>query len=445
MAGELVKTKYTDSEISKVSDFLHTAASPIEILQSLFDGAFDDVAASFVVSGLSVSQLATPSMNVQVGAGLAYDRANDKLLHLASPVSVAVSPAHATLDRVDLLEIRFLETDFDQETRAFKDPASGAVSYELVDTKTKIGVEARCLAGAPGASAAPLVEAGWMKLAEISVESGVTAIFNADIRGLTAQVDAENNIAWTVEKSATFSLKSLPTIKAAMLAHIAAEITGVATVHGIRQGSGNGFDADKLDGMHTASAATVSTVVARDADGRAKVAAPASSDDVPTKGYVDTRMPTGSMTMFAGASAPTGWLLCDGSPVSRTTYASMFAIIATTFGEGDGSATFNLPDMREAAPAGAGTRAAGVANHDAFALGEFKDDTLQGHSHVPYPMSARQDYYVDSNLTGGYQDGRLLGNAIARNDMYTDNSHGTPRVSSVTRGKRLGVNFIIKT
>lgn len=316
-------------------------------------------------------------------------------------MSVAVSPAHATLDRVDLLEIRFLETDFDQETRALKDPASGAVSYELVDTKTKIGVEARCLAGAPGASAAPLVEAGWMKLAEISVESGVTAIFNADIRGLTAQVDAANNTAWTVEKSATFSLKSLPTIKAAMLAHIAAEITGVATVHGIRQGSGNGFDADKLDGMHAASAATVSTVVARDADGRAKVAAPAanddiarklevdthaglegsnahgataeatpskimtrdangrvkvaapaSSDDVPTKGYVDMRMPTGSMTMFAGASAPTGWLLCDGSPVSRTTYASLFAIIATTFGEGDGSTTFNLPDMREAAPAG---------------------------------------------------------------------------------------------
>jgi len=54
--------------------------------------------------------------------------------------------------------------------------------------------------------------------------------------------------------------------------------------------------------------------------------------------------PVGTVVDFAGSSAPTGWLLCDGSAVSRTTYANLFSVIGTTYGAGDGSTTFNLPD-----------------------------------------------------------------------------------------------------
>jgi microcystin-dependent protein len=56
--------------------------------------------------------------------------------------------------------------------------------------------------------------------------------------------------------------------------------------------------------------------------------------------------PAGIVDMYAGASAPVGWLLCHGQAVSRTTYAALFAAISTTFGAGDGSTTFNLPDVR---------------------------------------------------------------------------------------------------
>ena len=55
--------------------------------------------------------------------------------------------------------------------------------------------------------------------------------------------------------------------------------------------------------------------------------------------------PTGAITMFGGSTAPEGWLLCDGSAVSRTTYSALFSIIGTTYGTGDGSSTFNLPDL----------------------------------------------------------------------------------------------------
>ena len=56
--------------------------------------------------------------------------------------------------------------------------------------------------------------------------------------------------------------------------------------------------------------------------------------------------PVGSLIMFISTTAPQGWLTCDGSAVSRTTYAELYALIGDSYGNGDGSTTFNLPDMR---------------------------------------------------------------------------------------------------
>jgi microcystin-dependent protein len=68
-------------------------------------------------------------------------------------------------------------------------------------------------------------------------------------------------------------------------------------------------------------------------------------------------IPSGSLFMFAGAEPPEGYLLCDGSPISRVNYSSLFDAIGTTYGSGDGSTTFNLPDFRGRGPLGAGTGA----------------------------------------------------------------------------------------
>jgi microcystin-dependent protein len=65
-----------------------------------------------------------------------------------------------------------------------------------------------------------------------------------------------------------------------------------------------------------------------------------------------TGVPTGSIFMWGTASAPTGYLFCNGTAVSRTTYSALFALIATTFGVGDGSTTFNLPNFSGSMPIG---------------------------------------------------------------------------------------------
>ena len=65
---------------------------------------------------------------------------------------------------------------------------------------------------------------------------------------------------------------------------------------------------------------------------------------------------TGMISMYAAAAAPTGFLLCDGAAVSRTTFASLFAVTSTTYGVGDGSTTFNVPDLRSSFPVGQGQK-----------------------------------------------------------------------------------------
>lgn len=79
-----------------------------------------------------------------------------------------------------------------------------------------------------------------------------------------------------------------------------------------------------------------------------------SSDAVP--GGFDL-IPPGVMMPYAGSTAPDGWLLCDGSAISRTTYANLFAVLSTTFGSGNGTSTFNIPNTAGRTIVGAGTGA----------------------------------------------------------------------------------------
>ena len=105
-------------------------------------------------------------------------------------------------------------------------------------------------------------------------------------------------------------------------------------------------------------------------------AAPTQPRHAVSKGYLEsflayaTGMPLGSVLPMAGSAVPGGFLLCDGQAVSRTTYADLFAAIGTIYGSGDGSTTFNVPDLRDwfvrgkgdARPVGS-TQAAAFASH----------------------------------------------------------------------------------
>lgn len=149
--------------------------------------------------------------------------------------------------------------------------------------------------------------------------------------------------------------------------------------------------------------------------------------------------PVGSMQMFAGSSAPSGYLICDGSAISRSTYSRLFSVISTTWGTGDGSTTFNLPDMRGAAPTGVGT-STGYTSNETVALGTKYNDQFQGHFAAAGGWNGTA--FADSLYLGSVTP---TGSGNAINLALTDDgTNGTPRTGLVTKGKTVGVNFIIK-
>jgi microcystin-dependent protein len=117
--------------------------------------------------------------------------------------------------------------------------------------------------------------------------------------------------------------------------------------------------------------------------------------------------PAGTMLMFASNSVPTGYLLCDGSPVSRSTYSSLFSVISTCYGTGDGTTTFNLPDMVQRFPFGGNINSTASVNTGGSPTISLTSDQLPMHGH-----------------------GTLLAGSVA----YVDGSGGTP-ISSTATGK----------
>jgi microcystin-dependent protein len=146
-------------------------------------------------------------------------------------------------------------------------------------------------------------------------------------------------------------------------------------------------------GLKSAIAGTpTSTPVYPDPGNRAVLAAvrvPAAVAAINAAKIVDKRVapvivpslfPVGFIGQFAGTVAPSGWWLCDGSAISRTTYAVLFSLVGTTFGAGDGSTTFNVPDINGRTVVGPGT------NSDVNGVG--KSDGLPSANRSPIHNSS---------------------------------------------------------
>lgn len=144
--------------------------------------------------------------------------------------------------------------------------------------------------------------------------------------------------------------------------------------------------------------------------------------------YAYKLTPAGTLMYFAGGTAPNGWLVCDGSAVSRTTYADLFAAIGTTYGAGDGSTTFKLPDLRGVFLRGLDS---GRGLDPGRALGTYQVDEFAEHSHT---------YLLHQN---GSEQGAGIGSyfGLVRDRMTLDsgNAGGTE-----TRPKNIAVLPCIK-
>lgn len=122
----------------------------------------------------------------------------------------------------------------------------------------------------------------------------------------------------------------------------------------------------------------------------------ADASDVYTKAETDLLCPTGSISIYAGTTAPTGYLLCDGSAVSRSIYSELFGVIGTTYGSGDEETTFNLPNLKGKVPVGYDS-----SDTDFDTLGETggeKEHTLTVNE---LPTHSHEQFAVANPSSGG--------------------------------------------
>lgn len=158
--------------------------------------------------------------------------------------------------------------------------------------------------------------------------------------------------------------------------------------------------------------------------------------------------PTGVVLPFAGSAAPTGWLLCDGAAVSRTTYADLFATISTTYGAGDGSTTFALPDLKGRVPAGKEVTAtrltaagSGINGATLGATGGAETHTLTVAQMPAHTHDAPGR--TDRNTSAGGSDQVVMKNGASTITAAT-NSNGSGSAHNNTQ-PTIVLNYIIKT
>lgn len=168
--------------------------------------------------------------------------------------------------------------------------------------------------------------------------------------------------------------------------------------------------------------------------------------------------PSGGLMMWPTSSAPSGWLLCNGQNVSRSTYSALFAVVGTTFGSGDGSTTFTLPDYRNRMPIGAGT------TYSANSTGGSADAIVVSHTHTASVTDPGHNHLNNStynavlryssgsgseagtDTTAGQPDLRTYSTVIdATTGISVSNSTTGSSGTNANLPPYLGIYFIIKT
>jgi microcystin-dependent protein len=152
--------------------------------------------------------------------------------------------------------------------------------------------------------------------------------------------------------------------------------------------------------------------------------------------------PSGSITMFGAAVAPSGWLICDGSAVSRSTYSTLFSTVGTSFGIGDGYSTFNLPNLQDTFPIGSsGTKALGstggtaTTTHETFSTPTGNAGDLYAPDDTQISAGAGLSRSALESSFGG-ADNFMFG-STGEHTFYTDTQSNIPTYQAFA--------FIIKT
>ena len=231
----------------------------------------------------------------------------------------------------------------------------------------------------------------------VSLQDGKAAQFYFDGAGGTAQAvrGLDNLEIATLECTGNAAVDGTLTVTGA---------TTLTTVLGIASGGTGLTSFTAGDLMY----ATASTTIAKLGIGTAGQVLKTNTGASAPEWSTETDLcPVGSIIMYGAAAAPTNWLLCDGSAVNRTTYADLFSAIGTTYGAGNGSSTFNVPNLQGVFPAGYD----GGSSYALAATGGATTDTptLSGTNAGTTLTSSQIPAHTHGGVTTGWPSGSWTG------------------------------------
>jgi len=282
--------------------------------------------------------------------------------------------------------------------------------------------------------------------ANVTIANGAQAIIYADGAGSGAAVAEIKPVASagsigtaSIADDAVTSAKIAD--DAVIAAGIADDAVGAAAI---------ADDAVGAAALNISGNGTAGQVVASDGDGSFSYSTLAS-------GFI-----SGMVMPFAGGSAPSGWLLSYGQAVSRSTYSDLFSAIGTTYGVGDGSSTFNVPDFRGRTIAGKDDMGGSSANRLTDQSGGLNGDTLgdtgglethtlttaqlasHTHGNGSYAASAIGTGSANEFGSGGIATGNNFTGSTAQNVSGTSAAAGSGSAHNNVQPTII-VNYIIKT
>jgi microcystin-dependent protein len=234
---------------------------------------------------------------------------------------------------------------------------------------------------------------------------------------------------------------------------VGTNITGTAA--GLTVGATTGVEAgaDVTDATNVNAAGatmnTDSTMVGNtyflDEDDMSSDSATKVASQQSIKAYVDTGSPAGMIAPYAGSSAPGGWLIANGATVSRTTYAALYAVTGDTYGNGDGSTTFELPDIEGRVIAGLEATATRLTTGGSATDGGTLGATggAQDHTLVEAEMPAHNHSYTLKNNIANRSNG--AGNTASNTSTQPNTGSAGGDGAHFNVQPTIILNYIIKT
>lgn len=290
-------------------------------------------------------------------------------------------------------------------------------------TVTSVGTTAGELTGGP------ITTTGTLGLANTAVTPGA---YGSASQTLTATVDAKGRLTALAATAISILVSQIQTFTSAALRALCSDPTGTGS-------------------LVFATSPTLVTASLGNSTATTQ-AAGNSSTRVATTAFVGTAVaavaavPTASVFPYSGSSAPTGYLLCNGSAVSRTTYADLFAIIATTYGAGNGTTTFNIPDIRGRVVAGVDSGAGRLGSGSTGGITGAATLAATGgeQSHTLTDAEMPSHTHTFTNIAGGGNAAASGGGAVSNSATGNTGSAGSDDPHNNVQ-PTIVLNYIIKT